>query len=225
MKQLGLVTAAAIGLMSAALSAHADVTLNYLGTGNFGTQVGLTVTTTPGGSTLLAQGNYFAGFEKININGGPTINSFCIDLGDFTQSSSQGNIVPLASAPDAWAGPMGATAASTIKKLWASYVSLTGLNASSDKNVEAAALQVAIWSAIDSAVGTYQVSFSGPANVLARAAVMLANPGSVEADLVAVTGGAQDFLVPVPEPTTMVAGALLLLPFGASALRIIRKKA
>jgi hypothetical protein len=29
--------------------------------------------------------------------------------------------------------------------------------------------------------------------------------------------------VPVPEPTTMVAGALLLLPFGASTLRILRK--
>jgi hypothetical protein len=28
---------------------------------------------------------------------------------------------------------------------------------------------------------------------------------------------------PVPEPTTMVAGALLLLPFGASTLRILRK--
>jgi hypothetical protein len=28
---------------------------------------------------------------------------------------------------------------------------------------------------------------------------------------------------PVPEPTTMVAGALLLLPFGASALRMLRK--
>ena len=27
----------------------------------------------------------------------------------------------------------------------------------------------------------------------------------------------------VPEPTTMVAGALLLLPFGASTLRILRK--
>lgn len=29
---------------------------------------------------------------------------------------------------------------------------------------------------------------------------------------------------PVPEPTTMVAGALLLLPFGASAIRMLRKK-
>ena len=29
---------------------------------------------------------------------------------------------------------------------------------------------------------------------------------------------------PVPEPTTMVAGALLLVPFGMSALRLLRKK-
>jgi hypothetical protein len=30
-------------------------------------------------------------------------------------------------------------------------------------------------------------------------------------------------LAPVPEPTTMVAGALLLLPFGASTIRILRR--
>jgi hypothetical protein len=29
---------------------------------------------------------------------------------------------------------------------------------------------------------------------------------------------------PVPEPSTVIAGALLLLPFGASALRVLRKK-
>jgi hypothetical protein len=29
--------------------------------------------------------------------------------------------------------------------------------------------------------------------------------------------------VPVPEPTTMIAGALLLLPVGASTLRMLRK--
>jgi len=28
---------------------------------------------------------------------------------------------------------------------------------------------------------------------------------------------------PVPEPTTLIAGALLLLPFGASTLRLLRK--
>ena len=30
-------------------------------------------------------------------------------------------------------------------------------------------------------------------------------------------------LSPVPEPTTVIAGALLLLPFGASTLRLLRK--
>jgi hypothetical protein len=33
----------------------------------------------------------------------------------------------------------------------------------------------------------------------------------------------QDILAPVPEPTTIIAGALLLLPFGASTIRFIRK--
>ena len=33
----------------------------------------------------------------------------------------------------------------------------------------------------------------------------------------------QVFGTPVPEPTTMIAGALLLLPFGASTLRMLRK--
>jgi hypothetical protein len=31
-------------------------------------------------------------------------------------------------------------------------------------------------------------------------------------------------IAPVPEPTTMIAGALLLLPFGASTMRVLRKK-
>jgi hypothetical protein len=40
--------------------------------------------------------------------------------------------------------------------------------------------------------------------------------GSVDIDSITVTT--------VPEPTTMIAGALLLLPFGASSLRILRKR-
>jgi hypothetical protein len=41
-------------------------------------------------------------------------------------------------------------------------------------------------------------------------------------------GSGQDFIFnsdPVPEPTTIIAGALLLLPFGASTLRILRRRA
>jgi hypothetical protein len=39
-------------------------------------------------------------------------------------------------------------------------------------------------------------------------------------------GAGQDFiynLTPVPEPTTLIAGALLLVPFGASTIRFVRK--
>jgi hypothetical protein len=31
-------------------------------------------------------------------------------------------------------------------------------------------------------------------------------------------------VTPVPEPTTIISGALLLLPFGSSAFRQLRKK-
>jgi len=43
---------------------------------------------------------------------------------------------------------------------------------------------------------------------------------------VAINGTTYDFelAAPVPEPSTMIAGALMLLPFGASALRILRKE-
>jgi hypothetical protein len=39
-----------------------------------------------------------------------------------------------------------------------------------------------------------------------------------------LTGTSQPQLIEVPEPTTMIAGALLVLPFGASTLRILRKR-
>jgi len=41
---------------------------------------------------------------------------------------------------------------------------------------------------------------------------------------ITTTGDCVRPIPPVPEPTTMIAGALLLLPFGVSTLRILRKK-
>jgi hypothetical protein len=215
---------AVIGLsLAGAMSASASVTLNYLGYGPEYQTVNIQVT----GAANETVNGVVAGFYNFNINGGPTIKSFCIDIADNTAGSSIANIVNLDLAPDAWAGPMGATAASTIKKLWNSYYAgaLGNANSGTLGNWgEAAALQVAIWEAIDNAMATYTLVVSGNAAVTARATAMLAAPGTVEADLMAVTGPAQDFIVPVPEPTTMIAGALLLLPFGASAVRILRRK-
>jgi hypothetical protein len=51
-----------------------------------------------------------------------------------------------------------------------------------------------------------------------------ANEGYVQD--VTINGTTYDFetAAPVPEASTMVAGVLMLLPFGASGLRILRKK-
>jgi hypothetical protein len=57
---------------------------------------------------------------------------------------------------------------------------------------------------------------------LTEVLTLTANPsanGGIDTANGYVTYGA-----PVPEPTTIVAGALLLLPFGASTLRILRKR-
>jgi len=220
MKHNSLITFAAIGVMSVALTARGSVTLTYIGS-DVGQNVGMKVLAADNTTVLLAQGNYFAGTEKIQVNGGPIIKTFCIDLGDFTTPSSTADLVALESAPDAWAGPMGTTAANNIKALWATYYSSALTSAS-----VAAALQVAIWRTIDDVMSTYSIVFSDTSatSVYYAAGQMMLNATGT-ADLEAITGAAQDFIVPVPEPTTMIAGALLLLPFGASALRIVRRKA
>ena len=56
---------------------------------------------------------------------------------------------------------------------------------------------------------------------LAWAGLEIGNGGSgaASANIESITVGASE----VPEPTTMIAGALLLLPFGATTLRMLRK--
>jgi len=46
---------------------------------------------------------------------------------------------------------------------------------------------------------------------------------TAKADLMAIVSPDGQSYVVVPEPTTMIAGALLLLPFGASTLRVLRR--
>jgi len=108
-----------------------------------------------------------------------------------------------------------------------------------------AALQLAVWDAIyntdaSGALTGTRFAFSGSAAALANTwlgelthsttytggllypdPLNQGNPnGEPPQELLMRT---QDF-APVPEPTTVLAGALLLLPFGASTLRILRKR-
>jgi len=99
----------------------------------------------------------------------------------------------------------------------------------SGRSTDAGALQQAIW--------YFQGETGGVNNVWAQAAnSAVSNMGKnawnaangefgVKALNLGDPGRVQDQLVmtAVPEPATIIAGALLLLPFGASALRIIRR--
>lgn len=102
----------------------------------------------------------------------------------------------------------------------------------------ATGVQQAIWY-LEGEVGTENGFNYGVRNGyvdLAIAGLGLSTDSDVEADangygtvvvlnLTDANGGLhQDVLAVVPEPSTMVAGALLLLPFGMSTLRILRKK-
>ena len=112
----------------------------------------------------------------------------------------------------------------------------------------AAALQLAIWK-INLDRGTETLGswdFNSGLMRIAAGAVPLESGASLRADAVALlmlnslTGAGstasglqglqnptyQDLLIQaVPEPTTMIAGALLLLPFGASTIRVLRRRA
>jgi len=101
---------------------------------------------------------------------------------------------------------MKADAAGNIEKLWAAYY---GAAVADSLGVEAAALQVAIWEQV-ALGGGYTVTVSGNDQVTKEAGIMIGNLANLtdKADLQAlVSSSGQNYVVPVPEPTTMIAGA------------------
>jgi hypothetical protein len=101
----------------------------------------------------------------------------------------------------------------------------------SGRSASAGLLQQAIWWLQGQTGGVDNSFVTAAGTTLGMTAAQLqaaANGayGVVALDLSGCSGPAQDQLaiVVVPEPTTVVAGALLLLPFGASVLRILRKR-
>jgi hypothetical protein len=189
---------AAIGVSSlAAIALRADpVTVQEAG-------VGPAETVWIDSSTLGNSLHVYAGVLTLNVNGVAT-NGFCIDPWHWSDSSVQNyNTVVLGTAPKA-PGPMGAAAATQIEQLWAQFYS------SSMSNVNAAAMQIEIWNIVDAGVagGTFHLdSIDGASTstaVLAEITTMqnfLANnPNAVTADLIAVTGPGQDYVIPnVPD--------------------------
>ena len=198
--------------------------------------VDLSVTPEAGSGVPSFSGDVYAGIYNETINGVFTP-SFCIDVAHdvyIGEPFTDYSVSTLADAPDAPAGPMGSQTAIYIEKLWAAYYNAAAADSS---GVTAAALQLAIW--VTEGQGQdpgYAVSASGNDSVTDETAIMLAAlPGlATEADLEAIVSpdgqsyviaGPSGYIVtPVPEATTLIAGALLVLPLGASTLRILRRR-
>lgn len=220
MKKFKLQAAIAAISLATAMSASASLTVSYVNTHPGGT-VNLTVTGNAGYASLNFSGEVYAGVYNLTVNGLATP-SFCIDVQRDSGTASDYYYNDLASSPLSLAGPMGAAAAADVEKLWAAYYSPT----MSDLN--AAALQLAIWETVATGDGNYTVSATDRniSGVVAETAIMLGNLDNLttQADLVGlVSPTTQNYVVAVPEASTVLAGMLLLLPLGASSLRILRR--
>jgi len=192
------------------------------------------LTVTPAGGSLVPSfsGGVYAGIYNETINGVYTP-SFCIDVAHDVYAGEvfhDYSYAALPDAPDTPAGPMGASTAIAIEKLWAKYFTAAQAD---NSGVTAAALQVAIWETegggqlLGNGGPGYTVTESDGAGVSALVATMLGALPSLtaEADLVAIVSpDGQSYVVAVPEATTVIAGALLLLPLGASTVRILRNR-
>lgn len=132
-------------------------------------------------------GGVYAGINQLLINGSQTVNGFCIDPFHFSSSSSLPYVVvDLATAPKGDA--MGALNATYIQRLWGSYYSPT-MSASA-----AAGLQIAIWEITGGT--SFQLTSGndyGAAGFLA--AVQSQNYSGPVADLLALSGRGQDYVV------------------------------
>ena len=148
--------------------------------------------------TGFYSGKVHAGVIQLLVNGTPT-DGFCIDPFHFGLRGLQAyQMVPLTSAPKndhlTPGAHMTAGEAASISELWALAYPLIG----SDP-VKAAALQIAIWEVI----GGNQFSLTSAQDYgasLLLATVEAPNYHGPKANLIALTGPGQDFVIADPSP-------------------------
>jgi hypothetical protein len=187
-----------------------------------------------GGSTWRSvyAGQFEANFVGEPYDGYPqSFTTFCTDINRYLHN---GNYQPLSwsdavnvSHNPSWT-PNGDLLASSIFLTWRKIV---------NNNASAVGVQLAIWDALyDNGDGALSGKFrsstdfslylSGPNNSLLLPAesgtwwMPTDSYGNLRED----QGLMGNVVTPVPEPTTVLAGALLLIPFGLSTLRIVRSK-
>jgi hypothetical protein len=208
---------------------YQTVTLNSTGSVVINNQTGVEA-----GVYNLDVGGTIVGGVQV---GGVATPSFCIDIARDapTTPNNTYSYAALTSAPEGPSGPMTGTQATILEQLWAAYGGTSGVNQNAGDGlalhgtVDLAALQVAIWEELGNNTIGYNLTVSDNSTVTSDASTylnyVLNNTGTLaETPLLALkSGSTQNYLVPVPEPTTLIAGAMLLLPFGASTLRTLRR--
>jgi len=166
----------------------------------------------------------YASVVDLKVNGVSTT-GFCIDPWHWSLSGPLSyNTESLAVAPKP-PGPMGTTAANKIEQLWAHYYSSGPVS-----NITAAALQLEIWQLVDFGVSggtTFHLDSidHDSAAVLSLMADMShfldTNPDAPKANLIAVTGSGQDYVIQsIPDGGTTVA----LFGLGLACLVGFRRK-
>jgi hypothetical protein len=187
-------------------------------------------TSTKGTVTAAADGSAW-GYNS-GLNGQAYFQTFCIEYNEeFTPGTSYSVGI---SQKALWGGQQ--SAGGDLLSIGTAWLysqfaagTLSGYNYGGSRTTTAGALQQAIWW-LEAEPNGSNTGLAGTFLAEAQAAVggiitRDANGAyNVRALNLGVAGAVQDQLVIVPEPTTMIAGALLLLPFGASTLRILRKR-
>jgi hypothetical protein len=174
-----------------------------------------------------------AGEGKLWDNG--TMSGFCVELGEpAPEITSKYRVIPLEKGP--FSGPMGADKAEYISELWGRFYDsswASGDSYTKKQNAQAAAFAAAIWEILyeDLPVSPmkWNVNVDGTAGdggfssnfeyALANHWLHSLDGTGPKADLRILShDGVQDYIVAVPEPTTVV-----LLGFG-SILSLLRKR-
>ncbi len=140
-------------------------------------------------SSTLGTVNVYAGVIKLMVDGVPT-DAFCIDPWHFSTNATMAyETRALAAAPKP-PGPMGAATAVKIEQLWQKYYT------PAITNTTAAALQIAIWKLVDSAVANAFFSLNGydygASNMISW---VNSHPSAPAADLIGLSGPGQDYVV------------------------------
>jgi VPDSG-CTERM motif len=167
-------------------------------------------------SSTLGDHWVYAGILNLQINGVAT-QGFCIDPFHWSINGPQTyNFEPLASAPKDPVNGMGALKALEIEQLWAQYYS------SDMSNEQAAGLQIAIWDIVGGS--SFQLDSGNDYGASGMLTWVTGHSGAPTANLIAVTGPGQDYVIPnssVPD----AGETAVLLGMGLAGIALMRSKA